>query len=199
MSRYILITGANGSLGSCAVLHMARSFQGNHFILAVRNTADEKSKNLARDLTELSTPFTFMKLDLTSVQAVNSFVGDVIDRIKKGCFPKLSVIINCAAYQTFTYQVPTEDGFDPVLQTNYLSPFLLTTKCLGILEEDGRIINIGTAAHKLGTVSYFSNPKQQEIRTGKMGLKDALSCYGSSKLMLTMFGFELQRRLVAVC
>lgn len=79
---------------------------------------------------------------------------------------------------------------------------MLTVCLVQLIESNGCIINIGSAAHKLGEARLFSLP-QEKAKLGseelnKLSVGEGLRRYGSSKLLLTMFSFELQRRLQEV-
>jgi len=195
----ILITGANGALGSKAALSIAKEYPGHYLLLTARNPSDINSQTASKALTDVDADFAWLELDLASFASVKALVEDIKTKVKDGQI-KLEAIIHSAANQTFTLGQLTSDGFDPVYQINYLSPFLLTLGLLGVLDDNARIINVASSTHSMGEIDYFdkkaaSTGKEPELRP--IGLVEGLKYYGSSKLLLVMFGYELRRKLVA--
>ena len=74
----------------------------------------------------------------------------------------------------------TEDGYEKMLQVNYLGHFIITAKLLPIMRQSGddcRILHMSSDAHRtctfdLNTMNYEGNPR----RFGR------LDYYGRSKL-----------------
>lgn len=100
----------------------------------------------------------YLEIDLASLASVLRAVSTFRNLEKH-----LNILVNNADVTVTPYTV-TPDGFDVQLQTNYVSPFLLTTKLLPLLErsadlypelEAPRVIYISLVAHKL-VVRYFN-------------------------------------------
>ncbi len=103
-------------------------------------------------------------------------------------YPRIEVLADNAG-SVFTADSLPVDGYDRVLQVNYLSPFLLTTSLLEVL--------IASKATIIGT----SSSSQRLIRRGVT--EDDLLClkpvrptvaYGFSKITVVIFARELHRR-----
>jgi NAD(P)-dependent dehydrogenase (short-subunit alcohol dehydrogenase family) len=102
MPYSMLVTGANGSLGSQGVLKIAQHDPNWFFLLAVRNTTDHTSTELASNLQKIGAGLSFLNLDLSSLKSVRECIMEISQQIQSGGIPKLKAIINCAAYQSFT-------------------------------------------------------------------------------------------------
>jgi hypothetical protein len=77
--------------------------------------------------------------------------------------------------------------------TNTLSPTLLMIELLSSLKK-GRVvryINVGTSGHSRGSLDHFH-------RQGQMSASEARLGYASSKLLLLMTTYALQRKVYSV-
>ena len=81
--------------------------------------------------------------------------------------PPIAVQINSAAYSSFKVDQKTNDGFDPVYQTNVLSPFLLTVLLVaGAFQTTngtpcGSIISVTSETVSMGQADFFRSWDQQ--------------------------------------
>lgn len=170
--RVALITGGNSGIGWYTVLHLylhgyivyiaARSksrvntsineLKEEATILRLKYTAQQSSSE--RFLGELC----FLEIDLLSLKSVLNAVEMFKSREKH-----LNILINNASVMVLPYSV-TQDGFEIQMQTNYISPFLLTTKLLPLLENTSdtypkndppKIIYLSSIGHQLA-FKYFN-------------------------------------------
>ncbi|CAG8090005.1 unnamed protein product [Penicillium salamii] len=202
----VIITGGNGLLGSEIAIEIAKKQPFVHLLL----TARDIRTNDVRDLTgkiRLIGPRSIevLALDLTDLKSVASFAKNTVDRVRFKDIPPVTSLIHSAVATSYTVDDLTSDGYDPVYQTNCLSPFLLT---IGLLEAfragDGtpkggaKVINIGCSATSSGRLDYFD---RDHGRNGRH-LGDTLSAkeenirFGSSKLMASVALYALRRSLI---
>jgi hypothetical protein len=86
---------------------------------------------------------------------------------------------------------------------NVLAPTLLVMELLDVL-DGGIVLNMAGISHSSGTVDYFHDVDGAskivgDEKEGKaLGVAGDFRRYGSSKLLFTMIGYELRRRLDAV-
>jgi len=127
------------------------------------------------------------ELDLQSFESVRQFVKRTEER-----FPVLDLLVNNAGIMMFERE-ETVDGHEAMLQTNCLSPFLLTLLLLprlrlSKLPRGARIINVSSSTCRL----------IQNFQFDDMEAKNYFSMfytYGHSKFCLNQFTFELARKL----
>jgi NAD(P)-dependent dehydrogenase (short-subunit alcohol dehydrogenase family) len=172
--RTAVITGASGGIGLITARELARV--GARVILAVRDTA--KGEELARALpgdgnTEVR------RLDVSSLESVRAFAsawtGDI------------DILINNAGIM----QVPlayTADGFESQAATNYFGPFALTNLLLPRVTD--RVVTVSSQLHRRGHV------RADDLNWHERKY-NATAAYCDSKLDVTLFAIELNRRLVA--
>jgi NAD(P)-dependent dehydrogenase (short-subunit alcohol dehydrogenase family) len=191
----IIITGAAGSLGAAIAEQLTSLFPNEyHLILAARNTSNENATSLSEQLEAAGAVFSWEELDLTSFSSVLGFAKRIGAAIEEQKLPELYGLINSAAISLAT---PTKsaDGFDTIYQTNTLSPVLLMRELLSLFrnaKHGSVILNVSSATEAMGDIHYFQ--KESDNSLGKsLGLKEGLKKYGSSKLLLLMAGYAMQR------
>jgi len=170
--RTAVITGASGGIGLITARELARV--GARVILAVRDTA--KGGALARTLpgeTEVR------RLDVSSLESVRAFAhawtGDI------------DILINNAGIMQ-TPLAYTADGLESQAATNYFGPFALTNLLLPHVTD--RVITVSSQLHRRGHV-HTDDLNWRERKY------NATAAYCDSKLEVTLFALELQRRLAA--
>ncbi|RYP01257.1 hypothetical protein DL764_006260 [Monosporascus ibericus] len=148
----ILITGANGGLGSATVeqiLSQPQIAKDNYGIYTVRKveTADAVKKVL-RKATSVQHDHELLPLDLASLASARQAAETINKRVQSGEIPPIRALILNAGWQELTTQTYTNDGFDMSFQANFLSHFLLTLLLLKSMDkEHGRIVVISSWSH----------------------------------------------------
>lgn len=196
----VIITGANGALGSKIALKIARQQPFVHLLLTARDVWSKSVADMSEEIRSLGPrSFEIAKLDLASFRSVRKFTKNTVDRVRTGDIPSIQLLINCAAVSSFKADASTEDGFDLVYQTNCLAPFLLTINLLEAFRaNDGdkgtRIINIGSSLMSIGKLDYFDSYTSKKVES-PLGVREGLIRYGSSKLLLNAAMYALRRSL----
>ncbi len=199
--KAVLITGANAGLGFACAKSIAQMIPGCIVVVAGRNA--QRIQEAARKLKEWSpcAQFIPMLLDLASLDSVRKFAED----FKSSGIPPLSCLVCNAGIRPTQKIEVTRDGFEAVFGVNYLGHFLLTQLLLPHMAEAGRILFVSSRVHDYRDVSPFPKPiyqKPAELADPHppQGMSEQSFCvraYSNSKLCITMFGFELARRLQA--
>lgn len=159
----IVLTGANGGLGSAVVSQIISSPHLNaayHGVYAVRDVTVAYSLNAV--LTDRSTPrgvrpgsgatlhsHEKISLDLSRLSNVRKVATEINKRVSAGEIPRIHAIILNAGYEEFEKQTWTEDGWDTTFATNYLGHWLLTMLLLQSMDREvGRVLWISSWSHK---------------------------------------------------
>ncbi|KAK8098251.1 NAD(P)-binding protein [Apiospora kogelbergensis] len=228
--RYsIFVTGANGGLGSAIVDQMVRSptlaaeYHGLYTIRSPQRAAGvEKALQGAK---AAGHSHELVPLDLASLASVRATAADVNRRVAEGSLPRIRALVLNAAWQEYTTQTWTDDGFDQAFQANYLSHFLLTLLLLESMDREhgGRVVVLGSWSHdttdRRNTIgptgtAYSTNQYRQifpdhepmnteNVATGKWSSlaehpgdpTAGYRRYGASKLAEVMMMRELSRRI----
>ena len=176
-----LITGATDGVGKVTALELAKL--GFTVVIAARNA--NKAKSLVDEIAASTgnSSCDFIVADLASLSQVRQLAQAFRRR-----YASLDVLINNAGV-FLPARTETEDGYETMLQVNYLSPFLLTMLLLDRLRtaEQGRIINLSSSVYTLGKFDPNSFQGTQNFSVP--------GTYASTKLFVLMFTEELARRL----
>ncbi|KAI1359706.1 putative short-chain dehydrogenase [Xylaria arbuscula] len=195
MGKTILITGANGGLGS-AIVEQITSNPGyaiNHGLYTVRDPTNSPAiaSALCHDSTHACDT---LKLDLNKLDNVREVAHEINTRVAKGEIPLIG-------------QSWTQSGLDTAFAFNYLGHWLLS---LLLLRASTR--NQGASSHdpRSAIIGAFQDPKYQTIVSDAAGFghiargtcldrsfRGGFRRYGAAKLFLIMMQHELQARMSA--
>ncbi|KFA68495.1 hypothetical protein S40285_05403 [Stachybotrys chlorohalonatus IBT 40285] len=214
----ILVTGANGGLGSAIARHIASKpeFSSYHGIYTVRDATSAPALTAA--LEGATHPHDIVSLELTNLDSVRRVADTINGRVSAGEIPPIRALILNAGSQDFGKQTWTAQGLDTTFASNYLGQWLLTVLLLKSLDKQaGRIVVLGSQAHdpkdpRNDMTGAFKKHEHKTLITdaarfeaiakGEWSSKteDATFTggfrrYGASKLCLIMMQHELQARL----
>ncbi len=173
MTKTILVTGSTDGIGLETAKLLAT--HGHVVLLHGRNTA--KLEAAVRDVAAIA------KGDqVGSYVADLSRINDVValaDRISEQ-HEHLDVLINNAGVFK-TAEPITEAGLDVRFMVNTLAPYLLTRRLQPIMDGEGRVVNLSSAAQA---------PVNLDALAGRTRVDD-MEAYAQSKLALTMWSNAL--------
>lgn len=173
MKKIILITGSTDGIGLTTAKSLLKL--GHTVLLHGRNEAKLAAvKQKLSDLTSPEQVFAY-KADLSILSEVNSLASEIIKDHKS-----LDVLINNAGI-FITSETITLDGFDVRFKVNTIAPYLLTKQLLPLLKNNGRVVNLSSAAQSSLTPEELTKPS---------ALSDS-AVYAKSKLALTMWSRQM--------
>jgi NAD(P)-dependent dehydrogenase (short-subunit alcohol dehydrogenase family) len=170
----VIVTGATGAIGSATAAVLAR--RGARVVLMARPSPrlDALVKRLGGgDQRVESVP-----VDLSSFSSVRAAAREI-----NRTGGHVDALLNVAATFTPRYQ-RTAEGFELMLATNHLGPFLLTNLLRDRLIRAGRVV----------TVTAPSATRVDLERLQDKYRFDAMHTFGATKAANLMFTFELARR-----
>lgn len=146
----VLITGANGGLGSAIARQVTSQpeFAEYHGLYAVRDASSaptlqsilSKNPSHSHDV---------MSLDLSDLDSVRQAAKTINERVTAEIIPSIRVLILNAGFQDFGKQIWTDDGLDVTFTVNYLGHWLLTLLLLQSMDKNsGRIVLVGSQSHE---------------------------------------------------
>lgn len=179
MTKIILITGATDGIGLETAKMMAP--EGHTLLLHGRNPDKLVAAAEAVSRIDGAGEVKTYRADLSVLPEVEAFADEV-----KGDFESIDVLINNAG--VFKMSNPlTKDGYDARFIVNVVAPYMLTKALLPSLGSNGRVVNLSSAAQAPVNVQGFLN---------KRAFSDG-DAYAQSKLALTMWSFEMAKKLGA--
>lgn len=170
MTKTILITGATGGIGQLTAKTLAA--EGHKVLLHGRS--DEKLQAAAREVQGDTETY---RADLSRLDEVRALAEAILSR-----HDRLDVLINNAGVLK-TPQTRTPEGLDVRFVVNTIAPYVLTRLLLPIIPQDGRVVNLSSAAQA-----------RVDLRAmrGEIAL-DHMGAYAQSKLAITIWTQELAR------
>ncbi len=170
--RTVVITGAGSGIGLIAARELARV--GARVVAAVRDPAKARAA-----LADVAGAVEIRPLDVSDLGSIRAFVDATEGPV--------DVLVNNAGVLDIPAQ-RTADGLDRQTATNYFGPFVLTNLLADRITD--RVVSVTSQLHRrakldLGDLDWRArtyNPTQ---------------AYCDSKMALTLFSLELERRLTA--
>ncbi len=169
----VVITGATGAIGSATASLLAR--RGAQLLLLGRpsDRLDALVERLDRDNRVSS-----VEVDLSSLASVRLAARQISRTVAH-----VDALLNVAAVFTSEYQ-QTDDGFELMLATNHLAPFLLTNLLRERLTGAGRVITVtAPSSTRVDIEQLIGKERFSPLRT-----------FGATKAANLLFTFELARR-----
>ncbi|MEM7432617.1 MAG: SDR family NAD(P)-dependent oxidoreductase [Pseudomonadota bacterium] len=177
MTKTLLLTGATDGIG----FETAKLVVATGHTLLIHGRSESKLAQTAERLSQIAGAGAIetYRADLSKISDVESLASAVVEKHQT-----LDVLINNAG----VFRTPnpvTEGGFDIRFVVNMISPYLLTDRLLDLMPNDGRVINLSSAAQA---------PVSLDALAGNAGLDDG-QAYAQSKLAITMWSFHLAQSL----
>jgi NAD(P)-dependent dehydrogenase (short-subunit alcohol dehydrogenase family) len=150
-TKIALVTGGSRGLGKDMAINLAK--KGIDVILTYvynKDAADETVKAIEA----MGRKAAALRLDMTSIKAIDPFVQEVSATLQsKWNTNTFDFLINNAGIGGGApIDKVTEEMFDEFLNVHFKGVYFLTQKCIPIINNNGRVINISTGTTR------FTNP-----------------------------------------
>ena len=171
--RRVVITGATSGIGRATALELAR--RGASLAIVCRNRGKGEATVAEIEAAVPGASAELVEGDLADLASVRKAAQELRDR-----YDHIDVLINNAGVHAVAPRL-TLDGFDHMLASNYLGPFLLTNLLLDRVTAaaPARVIVVGSEAHRLAGRLH---PERFED-LGDFGLLGSFRAYGRTKLL----------------
>ena len=170
----VVVTGATGAIGSATASVLAR--RGAQLVLLARPSKrlDVAVKGLGGEDKRVSS----VPIDLSSLSSVRAAAREIVRTVSH-----VDALLNIAATFSREYRM-TPEGFEVMLATNHLGPFLLTNLLRDRLVGRGRVITVtAPSSSRVVMEQLLSKEQFRPLRT-----------FGATKAANLLFTFELARR-----
>ena len=180
--KVCIITGADTGMGLEESRAMAEA--GFHVIMACFSPklAEPVCQRLQQETG--STAIEVIGLDLANLSSVRAFADTIKSR-----FGHLDRLMNNAGTIETGFHT-TVDGLERTVSVNYVGPFLLTRLLLPLMSEGSRIVNMSSLVFPWGSLDF-----PDFFWRGRRGSFWRIPIYDNTKLAITLFTFDLARRL----
>ena len=182
INKICVVTGATSGIGKETAKALA--LKGAFVIIVGRN--EKKCIATVKSIKEYtgSTLLDYVCTDLSDLKQVYNLAT-----VLKKNYHHIDVLVNNAGAYFKIKRYQSVDGYEMTLALNYLSPFLLTSLLIEMLEasKQGRIINVSSNAHFDGEINIDDLQSMHDY--------DGYNSYAQSKLALMLYTYELARRV----
>lgn len=200
IDKTIIVTGATSGIGQ-DLIEIFSLLNAKKIILASRNT--EKGIDVVNKIKKKTQKnnIHFMELDLLSFKSIDLFIKNFEKENDN-----LDILINNAGIYTKKEYTRSGDGYEIMLQTNYLSQIYLTLKLLSLMNyQRSYIISISSFMNYFANIDYL-NLINKDINVidyfNKNDNYDYNNVYSITKLLLSIFmkklGVYLQNKNVKI-
>ena len=181
-NKIAIVTGADGDMGMEETRAVAKA--GYHTIMACYcpSKAEETCQKLIEETGNKN--IEVIGIDLANLQTVRHFADTIKER-----FGRVDLLMNNAGTLE-TGQHFTVDGLERTISVNYVGPYLLTRLLLPLMPEGSRIVNMASCVHPMGRLNF-----PHFFEKGCKGCFMRIWPYSNSKLAITLFTFELAKRI----
>ncbi|MCW3127911.1 MAG: family oxidoreductase [Bacteroidetes bacterium] len=173
-NKIALITGGSRGLGRNMAEHLAS--QG-HDIIITYHTNKTEADAVVAEIESKGRKAAALKLDVGDIRSLEGFTTEVSSLLKSkfgtGHFDFL--INNGGIGGTIPFATATEEDFDRFCNIHFKGVYFLTQKCLNLINDGGRIINLSTGTTR------FANPGYS-IYASMKGAVETLTKYWAKEL-----------------
>ena len=155
MNKTAIVTGGNRNVGKETAIALASK---SIDIIITYNERTEQAEETVKELKALGVKATAIQINFETTKGIKPFVEKVKTTLQEWGKSGIDILINNAGtLRIAPFDKVTEDDLDAIYGTNYKCIFFLTQELLPILNEGGRIVNLGSATAKIAfgpLVSY---------------------------------------------
>lgn len=181
---YCVVTGATSGIGKEIARGLVTAGARLVFICRDRARGEATLAELHRE--SPSAAVRMLVADLSALRDVRRVAGELHRHL-----PRVDVLINNAGTHDLRPEV-SADGFDRMIATNHLGPFLLTNLLVDLLERaaPSRVVMVASESHR----SVLRIDPRTFAEPGSYGPIGSLSVYARSKLLNVLVTQEIARR-----
>ena len=169
-----IVTGATDAMGTIVTRQLAE--QGKAVVMACYN--QEKAAQVAQEISikTLNQDLIAMRLDLGTFASVKAFVAQV-----KALGRPVAALVNNASYIS-RHSEMSSDGYEKIVQVNFLSPVLLSMLIKPLFVDGGRIVFSTSLSRHMVSLPY-EFPAVSNFMP--------IAAYAQSKLALSLFSIYM--------
>ncbi|EDO17140.1 hypothetical protein Kpol_1072p10 [Vanderwaltozyma polyspora DSM 70294] len=164
--KVAVVTGGNSGIGWYTVLHL---YMHGFTVYIFGRNSNKVNKAIDEIIKQAKKRFKHFKKEENDEKTKERYLGNIyyvhmdltdLKSVERACKKfskvetKLDVLVNNAAVMALPFEM-TKDGFEIQLQTNYVSPFLLSLRLLPLIEAaNGRLVTLSSLGHNLQQVHW---------------------------------------------
>lgn len=152
-TKIALVTGSSRGLGKDMALSLAKK---GHDVVITYATSKNEAEVVVKEIEALGRKAHALQLDLKNFNKLDAFMSELKKALKeKFNSEHIDFLINNAGMgATVPFEQVTEELFTDFLNVHYKGVYFLTQKCVDIMNQGGRIINISSGTTRFANPGY---------------------------------------------
>lgn len=148
-----LVTGGSRGLGKDMAMRLAEK---GHDVIITYQSQKEAADKVVSDIQQMGRKAVALPLDVADFASLDGFVNALKQTLQfTWQTTSFDFLVNNAGIgATIPFEQVTESDFDRFMNIHFKSVYFLTQKCLPILNDNGRIINISTGTTRFCVPGY---------------------------------------------
>lgn len=153
LNKIALVTGGSRGLGKNMALRLAEK---GHDVILTYHSQKEAAAQVVESIEATGQKAAALHYDAGDISSINDFVRELQGMLqsKWGCTQFDFLINNAGIGATIPFAQVSEEDFDRLLNVHFKSVYFLTQKCLPLINDKGRIINISTGTTRFCVPGY---------------------------------------------
>lgn len=152
--KIALVTGGSRGIGRDTAVALAE--RGADVVITYRSQQTAASETVSH-LEDIGVRAVALPIDFDVTSDLNAFVEALTTQLRIWDRESFDVLVNNAGtLRLGSFDSTTEDDLDAIYRVNYKSPYFLTQKLAALLENGGRIINLGSGTARIAFAPLVS-------------------------------------------
>lgn len=153
MNKIALVTGGSRGLGKDMAFRLA---EAGHDVVITYHSKKTEAEEVVRTIEGKSKKAAAIQFDANDIKGLDGFIGRIKDALRsKWSTDKFDFLVNNAGMgATLPFANVTEADFDSFMNVHFKGVYFLCQKCLPMMNNGGRIINISTGTTRIVVPGY---------------------------------------------
>ena len=152
-TKIALITGASRGLGKNTALRLAEK---GHDVIVTYLSKQEEAEEVVSSIEEKGQKALALQVDVSDIKSLDPFIHKLTRELKsKWNATTFDFLINNAGTgATIPFSEATEEAFDKLMNVHFKGVYFMTQKCLPLMNDGGRIINLSSGTTRFCNPGY---------------------------------------------
>lgn len=150
-----IVTGGSRNIGKETALELSKA---QNDVIITYNKNKEMAEDVVREINQNGVQAAAIQLNLDNPdQTIDEFIQNVEEVLKGWNKEKIDILINNAGILKLgTFDKITPKELDAIYNVNYKGPFFITQKLIPLINNGGKIVNLGSGTARIAFAPLVS-------------------------------------------